>query len=103
MTKQKTKRITETVAWEGRDELNLAEFPIASLSSRPDKARKTLQFEDRIWDKGLGRHVTRKLMITASDRYALLPPDVLPMRRRVVKPFGVIVEADGVPSYRQRA
>ena len=71
LTKQKTKRITETVAWEGRDELNLAEFPIASLSSRPDKARKTLQFEDRIWDKGLGRHVTRKLMITASDHYGL--------------------------------
>ena len=71
LTKQKTKRITETVAWEGRDELNLAEFPIASLSSRPNKARKTLQFEDRIWDKGLGRHVTRKLTITASDHYGL--------------------------------
>ena len=71
MTKQKTKRITETVAWEGRDELNLAEFPIASLSSRPDKTRKTLHFEDRIWDKGLGRHVTRKLTITASDHYGL--------------------------------
>ena len=74
MTKQKTKRITETVAWEGRDELNLAEFPIASLSSRPNKARKTLQFEDRIWDKGLGRHVTRNLTITASDHYGQAIP-----------------------------
>ena len=35
--------------------------------------------------------------------YALLPPEVLPMRRRVVKPFGLIVEADHKPFFRQRA
>ena len=71
MKKERGKHLIETITWEGRDDLNLAEFPIASLSSRPNKAQKTLHFEDRIWDKGLGRHVTRKLTITASDHYGL--------------------------------
>ena len=71
MKKRETKCVTETLAWEGRDELNLAEFPIAALSSRPNKNRKTLHFEDRVWDKGAGRHVSRKLTITASDHYGL--------------------------------
>ena len=35
--------------------------------------------------------------------YTLLPPDILPMRRRVVKPFGVIGKTDGDQSRRQRA
>jgi plasmid replication initiation protein len=71
VTKQKDHCIPETPSREGRDELNLAEFPIASLSSRPATEQKTLHFEDRIWDKGLGRHVTRKLTITASDHFGL--------------------------------
>ena len=71
MKKERGKHLIETITWEGRDDLNLAEFPIASLSSRPDKDQKTLHFEDRIWDKGLGRHVTRKLTISASDHYGL--------------------------------
>lgn len=71
MAKQKEHGVSETASCEGRDELNLAEFPIASLSSRPASGQKTLHFEDRIWDKGLGRHVTRKLTITASDHFGL--------------------------------
>ena len=71
MKKKTPKSAIEAVAWEGRDELNLAEFPIALLSSRPNPNQKTVQFEDRIWDKRPNRHVTRKLTITASDLYGL--------------------------------
>lgn len=35
--------------------------------------------------------------------FAILPPDILPMRRRVVKPFGVIAETEVGQSRRQRA
>ena len=51
--------------------MNLAEFPIACLSSRPGKAAKTLQFEDRIWDRGRGEWTARRLTISASDKYGL--------------------------------
>lgn len=56
---------------EGRDELNLAEFPIALLADRPPKGAKTIEFQDRIYDRGAGREVARKLTITGSDRYGL--------------------------------
>lgn len=55
----------------GRDELNLAEFPLALLADRVPKGAKTLVFEDRIWDKGRGENVTRRLVITAADHYGL--------------------------------
>lgn len=45
----------------GRDEMNLAEFPVTLLTDRPSKTVKTLTFED-----GHG-----KLTITASDDYGL--------------------------------
>ncbi len=32
----------------GRDEMNLAEFPLAILADQVPKGRKTLVFEDRI-------------------------------------------------------
>jgi len=56
---------------DGRDELNLAEFPIALLASRPDKTRKTVHFEDRTRDRGQNAWVTRRLVISASDEYGL--------------------------------
>jgi hypothetical protein len=55
----------------GRDELNLAEFPLAVLANRVPAGQKTLVFEDTIWDKGHQRHVTRRLTISASDKYGL--------------------------------
>lgn len=54
-----------------RDELNFAEFPLASLSTSLPKGQKTLEFTDEIFDKGKGGQVTRKLTITASDKYGL--------------------------------
>jgi hypothetical protein len=56
---------------DGRDELNLAEFPIALLSDRASPGTKTMEFRDRIFDRGTGKEVTRKLTVTGSDRYGL--------------------------------
>ena len=55
----------------GTDELNLAEFPLAVLSSRVPSETKTLVFEDRIKDQKRGEFITRRLTITAADKYGL--------------------------------
>jgi plasmid replication initiation protein len=55
----------------GRDELNLAEFPLAALSSRVSPRLKTLVFQDRIRDQSTGEFVARRLTVTASDKYGL--------------------------------
>ena len=55
----------------GKDELNLAEFPIALLTDRVPDAQKTIEFKDRVYDERKGELVTRKLTITASDKYGL--------------------------------
>ena len=54
-----------------RDELNFAEFPLASVSTSLPKGQKTLEFTDEIFDKSRNERVTRKLTITASDKYGL--------------------------------
>ena len=54
-----------------RDELNFAEFPLASVSNSLPKGQKTLEFTDEIFDKARNQRVTRKLTITASDKYGL--------------------------------
>ena len=56
---------------DGRDELNLAEFPVAALSVRLPKSQKTLVFRDQVWDRGKRQRVTRKLTVSASDKYGL--------------------------------
>src|SRR5260370_32510669 len=56
---------------EGRDELNLAEFPISAIGNRLDPSVKTILFEDAAFDKSTGETITRKLTITASDQYGL--------------------------------
>jgi len=55
----------------GRDEMNLAEFPLATLTARVPKGVRTLNFTDRIWDPGKQREVQRRLTITGSDAYGL--------------------------------
>jgi hypothetical protein len=54
-----------------RDELNFAEFPLASVSTSLPKGQMTLEFTDEIFDQSTKRRVTRKLTITASDKYGL--------------------------------
>lgn len=56
---------------EGKDELNLAEFPIAALSNRVDQDTKTIIFEDTTFDKASGQVIKRSLTITASDAFGL--------------------------------
>jgi hypothetical protein len=54
-----------------KDEMNLAEFPIALVTDRMPAGEKTIRFQDRIYDERKGQLVTRKLIITASDEYGL--------------------------------
>src|SRR4051812_4004323 len=54
-----------------RDELNFAEFPLASVSTSLPKGQKTLEFTDEIFDKARNQRIIRKLTITASDKYGL--------------------------------
>ena len=55
----------------GRDELNLAEFPITLLTDRVPDGCKTLEFEDSVFDSQANSLVTRRLTITGSDKYGL--------------------------------
>jgi hypothetical protein len=56
---------------QGKDEMNLAEFPLSSVAERIDPGQKTLVFTDEVWDDSRGEMVTRQLTITASDQYGL--------------------------------
>ena len=49
---------------EGRDELNLAEFPISAIGTRLDPSVKTTLFQDAAFDKSTGETITRKLRRT---------------------------------------
>ena len=53
-----------------KDELNLAEFPIASLTDRIPDGQTTLVFEDRFEPKE-GPPIVRRLTISASSKYGL--------------------------------
>ncbi len=56
---------------DGRDELNLAEFPLAAIANRVPQGQKTLSFEDQIWDEGAKQKVSRKLTISGSDQFGV--------------------------------
>jgi hypothetical protein len=56
---------------DGKDELNLVEFPLCTLAHRSRSDQKTLQFEDRVWDGRRQQWVTRHFTITGSDAYGL--------------------------------
>jgi len=55
----------------GKDELNLAEFPLCCIADRVEPGQKTLRFEDTTWDDSRGEMVTRLLIVTGSDEYGL--------------------------------
>lgn len=67
----KRRRVLEEPERDGRDEMNLAEFPIASLADRMPKDVKTLVFEDEMEDPVTREPVVRRLTISGSDRYGL--------------------------------
>lgn len=60
-----------TKVTDGRDELNLAEFPLSAISDRHAPDQKTMVFEDKVWDGSRKEVITRRLTITASDAYGL--------------------------------
>ena len=51
----------------GRDEMNLAEFPIALLTDRIPKDQKEAVYQDEIFDERTGRTLARKLTIQAGN------------------------------------
>ena len=86
----------------GRDEMNLAEFPLATLADRAPRGCKTLVFEDRIWDRGQGEHRVRRLTISASDKYGLptaIDDEVILGRVQVSKAAGVADRRVGFSRY----
>lgn len=55
----------------GTDELNLAEFPLASLATRNETGQNSLLFEDTIFDEGANKNVERTVVIAGSDHFGL--------------------------------
>jgi hypothetical protein len=55
----------------GRDEMNLIEFPFGPISST---TAKTLEIEHDVWDRKLKSEITRRLIITGSDKWGLPRP-----------------------------
>src|SRR3954454_11937892 len=49
----------------GRDEMNLAEFPITLLTDRVPKDQRKAVYQDEHYDERTGRTLTRKLTIFA--------------------------------------
>lgn len=54
-----------SLGFSAKDEMSLAEFPIALVTDRVPEGEKTIRFQDRIYDERKGQTVTRKLVITA--------------------------------------
>jgi len=68
--KKTTEKIKETQVVISRDEMNLAEFPLAVLSTRVNSKIKTLEFNDSIINKQ-GKVVKRNWIITGTDKFGL--------------------------------
>jgi hypothetical protein len=59
----------------GRDEMNLAEFPITLLTDRVPKEQTEAVYSDEIFDERTGRTLSRKLTITAGNHGLTTPID----------------------------
>ena len=60
-----------SIALVGRDEMNIAEFPISLLCDRAPKGQNLIEFKDKIVDSQTGREIIRNLTITAPEKYGL--------------------------------
>ena len=56
---------------DGRDENNLAEFPISLLCDLAPSDVKTIEFEDTLDDWKTGKTIVRRVTITGSDKFGL--------------------------------
>ncbi len=64
------KSVSKNIGSASRDEMNLAEFPLAVLSTRVDPKIKTLEFSD--YTRGSNGEMTeRKWIITGADKFGL--------------------------------
>jgi hypothetical protein len=55
----------------GRDEMNIAEFPITLLTDRAPKGLSRIEHKDRFFDPALGKQIIRKLTISTPEEYGL--------------------------------
>jgi len=55
----------------GKDEMNLAEFPITLLTDRVPKGKTVIQYRDEIFDEKTGKKIIRKLTISADNANGL--------------------------------
>src|SRR3954453_23107662 len=60
-----------SIPFVGRDEMNIAEFPISLLCDRAPKGQNLIEFKDKILDSQTGREIIRNLTITAPEKYGL--------------------------------
>lgn len=75
-----------------KDEMNLAEFPLAVIGKRPPKGVKTLSFTDEITDPSTGQRVQRQWTVTGSDLLGLptsVDEEVLVGCLKLTKNFGM--------------
>jgi hypothetical protein len=56
----------------GKDEMNLVEFPFGPITAT---GVKTLEVEHQAFDRVLKREVTRRLLMTGSDKWGLPASD----------------------------
>jgi hypothetical protein len=56
---------------DGRDENNLAEFPLSLLADRVPEGQKSVEYQDTITDWKTGQVVHRRVCITGSDKFGL--------------------------------
>ena len=54
------------ILWLGKDEMNLAEFPITLLADRIPKDQWAIQYQDQLFEEKTGRLITRTLTIKAT-------------------------------------
>lgn len=72
MKAQQNRRIVKLDEFrQGRDEMNLAELPLASISDRQTDGEKTVVFVDKVWDVQKKRWARRRLSVSGSDLYGL--------------------------------
>jgi hypothetical protein len=58
----------------GKDEMNLAEWPITLLTDRVPKGKNVIQYQDTIFDEKTNKQITRKLTISAGESIGLPTP-----------------------------
>src|SRR3954454_14734210 len=70
-TSEEAAKESPAISTNSKDEMNLAEFPIALLTDRVPKGLKTIESRDEFFDERTKKVIVRRRVITASDKYGL--------------------------------